>query len=70
MDIESILGEWKSFRKHQNRDALEAERQKQRREVLQGSARVVAVAIVSNLCLFGAKSAAAVHTGSASMLSE
>lgn len=56
--------------KQMKREIKEVEGNIQRKETLQGSAKVVAFAITSNLIMFTGKLYAAFQSGSSSMFSE
>lgn len=67
---EPWVGEWKSKLKQMRREVTQVEQNITRKETLEGSQKVVAFAITSNLILFSAKMYAAVVSGSSSMFSE
>ncbi|KAI8924954.1 hypothetical protein BC831DRAFT_462989 [Entophlyctis helioformis] len=66
----AYLGEWKSRVRQMRRDVTEVEIKNQRKEVMEGSQKVVALAITSNLIMFMGKLYGAMQSGSASMFSE
>ncbi|TPX56370.1 hypothetical protein PhCBS80983_g04583 [Powellomyces hirtus] len=64
------LGEYKSQVRQLKREVTEVKQRASRKKILQGSQKVVALAMVSNVALFSGKLYAAGVSGSASMFSE
>ncbi|TPX31095.1 hypothetical protein SmJEL517_g05485 [Synchytrium microbalum] len=70
IEIENWVGEWKSQARKKNRAAQDGIGKTERKKTLEGSARVVALAITTNLIMFTGKLYGAMSSGSASMYSE
>ncbi|KAH9275626.1 hypothetical protein BASA83_001914 [Batrachochytrium salamandrivorans] len=66
----AYIGEWKSRVKQLRREVTEVDQKNQRKHQLEGSQKVVLLAISSNLIMFFAKLYGAINSGSASMYSE
>nr|KAJ3418559.1 hypothetical protein HK105_008165 [Polyrhizophydium stewartii] len=66
----AYIGEWKSRVKQLRREVTEVESKNIRKNQLEGSQRVVILAITSNMIMFLAKLYGAIQSGSASMFSE
>ncbi|KAJ3007614.1 hypothetical protein HKX48_009014 [Thoreauomyces humboldtii] len=64
------LAEYKSQIRQMKREATEVKSKVRRKKTLQGSQKVVALAMVSNVALFSGKLYAAIQSGSSSMFSE
>jgi hypothetical protein len=63
-------GEWRSKVKNLRRRIVKDEDSSKRKDVLEGSLKVVGLAICSNGLMFGAKTYGAIQSGSASMYAE
>lgn len=66
----TIKGVWRSKLKNIRRAIVHEEDTVQRKALLEGSQKVVALAIISNFLMFGSKMYAATSSGSASMFAE
>ena len=67
---QAYLGAWKSRVKHLKRQVTSLEYMESRKEAMEGSKKLVGLAIASNMLMFSGKMYGAVQSGSASMFSE